>query len=142
MEKSECKISLTRHALRRESYTPQDNAQWPYKLSLVPCGAPYFDGAELLIAADCTAYSCKNFSDAFKKDAVTLILCPRSSECDYTARLKQIISDNDIKGATLVRMEADCCHRTEEIFKTALKDSGKFIPWQIVTISTDGKILN
>ena len=142
MENCEYKNGITCHAQRRNSYTVRDSSQWPYKLSLAPLGAPYLDDSHLIIAADCTAYSCKNFYDLFKKDAVTLILCPRSKECDYTARLKQIILDNDIKSVTLVRMEADCCSITEEIFKAALKESGKFIPWQLVTLSTDGKIIN
>ena len=115
---------------------------WPCKLALVPSGAPYFDGANLVVAADCTAYAYIDFYKDFSDGAVTLILCPKLSDDDYQARLKEIISKNDIKSVTLVRMDAECCQRSEVLFKNALKASGKFIPWQIINISTDGKIIN
>ena len=103
--------------------------------------APYFSGAKLLIAADCTAYAYGNFHDTFIRSHVTLIGCPKLDEGDYAEKLTQIISGNDIKSVTIVRMEVPCCGGIENAVKQALQESGKFIPWNVVTISTDGKIL-
>ena len=103
--------------------------------------APYFDGARLLIAADCTAYAYASFHQDFIRGRVTLIGCPKLDEGDYSEKLKEIISQNDIRSLTIVRMEVPCCGGIEAAAKSALKESGKFIPWQVVTISTDGKIL-
>jgi len=103
--------------------------------------APYFENANLLVAADCTAYAYGNFHNEFIRNHVTLIGCPKLDEGDYSEKLKEIISQNDIRSLTIVRMEVPCCGGIEAAAKSALKESGKFIPWQVVTISTDGKIL-
>ena len=107
----------------------------------MPVNAPYFSGAKLLIAADCTAYAYGNFHDVFIRGHVTLIGCPKLDEGDYAEKLTQIISGNDIKSVTIVRMEVPCCGGIENAVKQALQESGKFIPGTVVTISTDGQIL-
>ena len=116
-------------------------AQWPCQIKLVPTQAPFFDGAKLLIAADCTAYAYANMHEDFMKGKVTLIGCPKLDAIDYTDKLTEIIRDNDIKSVTVVRMEVPCCGGLQRAAENALKNSGKFIPWQVVTISRDGKIL-
>lgn len=116
--------------------------QWPVQIKLVPVNAPYFDGAKLLIAADCTAYAYANFHEDFIKGKITVIGCPKLDEGDYKDKLTDIIRENNIKSVTVVRMEVPCCGGMERAATEALKDSGKFIPWQIVTISTDGRILD
>ena len=115
--------------------------QWPCQIKLVPVNAPYFNGANLLIAADCTAYAYGNFHDDFIKNHITLIGCPKLDEGDYAEKLTSIIKNNDIKSVKVVRMEVPCCGGIEKAVKRALMASGKFIPWQVITISTDGKIL-
>lgn len=122
--------------------TESQLSQWPVQIKLVPVNAPYFAGARLLIAADCTAYAYGNFHGEFIKDHITLIGCPKLDETDYADKLTEIIANNDIKSVTVVRMEVPCCGGIENAAKRALKASGKFIPWQVITISTDGKILN
>ena len=117
-------------------------SQWPVQIKLVPINAPYFNGANLLIAADCTAFAYGSFHNEFIRDHITLIGCPKLDEGDYTEKLTQIISKNDIKSLTVVRMEVPCCKGLENAAKSALMASGKFIPWQVVTISTDGRIIN
>ena len=114
--------------------------QWPCQIRLVPTNASYFDGAHLLIAADCTAYAYANFHTEFMKNKITLIGCPKLDN-DYTEKLTNIITFNDILSVTIVRMEVPCCGGLENQTKQALIKSGKFIPWGIVTISTDGRIL-
>ena len=114
--------------------------QWPVQIKLVPVQAPYFDNANLLIAADCTAYAYGNFHNEFIRNRVALIGCPKLDAGDYTEKLTEIIKHNNIKSATIVRMEVPCCGGIEHAAKTALQASGKFIPWQVVTISIDGKI--
>ena len=116
-------------------------SQWPVQIKLVPVNAPYFAGADLLIAADCTAYAYGNFHNQFIRNRITLIGCPKLDEGDYTEKLTQIFSANDIKSVTVVRMEVPCCGGLENAAKCALRASGKFIPWQVVTISTDGRIV-
>lgn len=116
--------------------------QWPVQIKLVPVNAPYFQNANLLIAADCTAYAYANFHNEFMKNKITIIGCPKLDMVDYSEKLTAIIKNNDIKSVTVVRMEVPCCGGIENASKIALKESGKFIPWQIVTISNDGKILN
>lgn len=111
------------------------------QIKLVPTNAPYFDGANLLIAADCTAFAYGNFHEKFIKNRVTLIGCPKLDGTDYSEKLCEIIKNNDIKSVTVVRMEVPCCGGLEHMAKEALKSSGKFIPWQVVTISLDGKII-
>ena len=114
---------------------------WPVQIKLAPVNAPYFSSADLLIAADCTAYAYGNFHNDFIKDRVVLIGCPKLDDGDYSEKLKAIITNNDIKSVTVVRMEVPCCGGIEMAARNALKQSGKFIPWQVVTVSTDGKIL-
>lgn len=116
-------------------------AQWPVQLKLVPINAPYFNGAKLLIAADCTAYAYGNFHHDFIRGHVTLIGCPKLDDGDYTEKLTRIIADNNIRSVTVVRMEVPCCGGIANAVKSALQASGKFIPWNVVTISTDGTIL-
>jgi len=114
---------------------------WPVQIKLVPPKAPYFDGANLLIAADCTAYAYGNFHNEFVKNRVTVIGCPKLDMVDYTEKLTAIIRDNEIKSVTIVRMEVPCCGGLEMAAKHALQQSGKFIPWQVVTITADGRKL-
>lgn len=116
--------------------------QWPCQIKLVPVNAPYFDNANLLIAADCTAYAYGDFHNAFIRNHITLIGCPKLDEGDYTEKLTQIIASNEIKSVTIVRMEVPCCGGIENAAKNALQASGKFIPWRVVTVSTDGRILD
>ena len=116
-------------------------SQWPVQIKLVPVNAPYFDGANLLVAADCTAYAYGNFHNDFIKNKITLIGCPKLDMVDYTEKLTQIIAGNNIKSVTVVRMEVPCCGGIENAVKQALQASGKFIPWNVVTISTDGQII-
>jgi len=117
-------------------------AQWPVQIKLVPVRAPYFDGAKLLIAADCSAFSYAGFHERFMKGHITLMGCPKLDMVDYSEKLTAIIRENDIKSVTVVRMEVPCCGGIEMAVKTALMNSGKFIPWQVVTLSTDGRILD
>lgn len=116
--------------------------QWPVQIKLVPVRAPYFDGAHLLIAADCSAYAYGNFHNEFIRNRITLIGCPKLDEGDYAEKLTQILLYNDIRSVTVTRMEVPCCGGIENAVKRALQASGKFIPWQIVTISADGRILD
>ena len=117
-------------------------SQWPVQIRLVPVNAPYFSGAKLLIAADCTAYAYAAFHERFIKGHITLVGCPKLDSVDYSEKLTEIIKSNDISSVTVVRMEVPCCGGLEHAAKTALQNSGKFIPWQVVTISTDGRILD
>lgn len=117
-------------------------SQWPVQIKLVPTNAPYFQGADLLIAADCTAYAYGDFHNRFIKGRVTLVGCPKLDDIDYSEKLTEIIANNDIKSVTIVRMEVPCCGGMENAAKKALQDSGKFIPWHVVVISTEGKILS
>lgn len=116
-------------------------AQWPVQIKLVPINAPYFDGANLLIVADCTAYAYANFHQEFMNGKITIVGCPKLDAVDYSEKLTEIIRNNDIKSVTIVRMEVPCCGGLENATKTALQNSGKFIPWNVVTISIDGQIL-
>ena len=116
-------------------------AQWPVQIKLVPVNAPHFDNANLLVAADCSAYAYANFHNEFIRNHITLIGCPKLDEGNYAEKLTQIIANNNIKSVTVTRMEVPCCGGIENAVKRALQASGKFIPWRIVTISTDGRIL-
>jgi len=122
--------------------TPGMLAQWPCQIKLVPVNAPYFEGANLLIAADCTAYAYGCFHADFIRNHITLIGCPKLDEGDYAEKLTRIIKENNIKSVKIVRMEVPCCGGLENAVKRALQNSGKFIPWQVVTISTDGRIVD
>lgn len=116
--------------------------QWPCQIKLAPVNAPYFNGAKLLIAADCTAYAYANIHEDFMKGKVTLIGCPKLDSVDYSEKIMEIIRNNDIKSVTILRMEVPCCGGLEMAAKKALQESGKFIPWQTITVSVDGKILD
>ena len=116
-------------------------SQWPVQIKLAPVNAPYFDGANLLIAADCTAYAYGRFHEDFIKNRITLIGCPKLDEGDYADKLTAIISNNNIKSVTVVRMEVPCCGGLEQAAKHALQASGKFIPWRVVTVTTDGRLI-
>ncbi|MDD6214777.1 MAG: 4Fe-4S binding protein [Firmicutes bacterium] len=145
-----CPGTHSRKIDRNETEEPQVSSikqhsrlsQWPVQIKLVPANAPYFDGAKLLVAADCTAYAYAGFHEDFIKGHITLVGCPKLDNADYSEKLTEIIKNNDIKGVTVVRMEVPCCGGIENAAKVALKNSGKFIPWQVVTISTNGKILH
>lgn len=117
-------------------------SQWPVQIKLIPVNAPYFDGAKLLVAADCTAYAYAAFHERFIKGHITLVGCPKLDSVDYSEKLTEIIRSNNIESVTIVRMEVPCCGGLEHAVKTALQNSGKFIPWQVTTISTDGRILD
>ena len=135
--------AIRREVADRHTETVESQlSQWPVQIKLVPVCAPYFDGANLLIAADCTAFAYGNFHNEFIRNHITLIGCPKLDDVDYTDKLTRIIAENDIKSVTVVRMEVPCCGGLEHAAKTALKNSGKFIPWQVVTISADGRILD
>ena len=116
--------------------------QWPVQIKLAPIRAPWFDGAKLLIAADCTAYAYANFHQDFIRDHVTLVGCPKLDAIDYSIKLTEILKQNDIRSITVARMEVPCCGGIEFAVKRALQESGKLIPWSVVTISTDGQIID
>ena len=134
--------------MKRETTAPTENKmesqlqQWPVQIKLVPTQAPYFEGAKLLIAADCTAYAYANFHQDFIRGKVVLVGCPKLDRVDYSEKLEEIIQSNNISSMKVVRMEVPCCGGLEMAAKKALQNSGKFIPWQVVTISVDGKILD
>ena len=142
-----CPGSRMQQFKRQETASPipaQVNSQlgqWPCQIKLVPVSAPYFNGAKLLIAADCSAYAYARMHDDFMRGKITLIGCPKLDSIDYSEKLTQIIQSNDIQSVTVVRMEVPCCGGLEMAAKKALQASGKFIPWQVVTISVDGRIL-
>ncbi len=114
---------------------------WPVQIKLAPVSAPYFNNARLLIAADCTAYAYASFHQDFIQNKVTLIGCPKLDQVDYSEKLTEIIQNNNIQSVTIVRMEVPCCGGLEMAAKKALQNSGKFVPWQVVTISINGKIM-
>ena len=116
-------------------------SQWPVQIRLAPVNAPYFKNADLLIAADCTAYAYGNFHNDFIRNRITLIGCPKLDHVNYAEKLTQIFMGNDIRSVTVARMEVPCCGGMEIAVKNALRGSGKFIPWNVITISADGKIL-
>lgn len=134
-------------AIKREAaaspcgHVPSRLSQWPVQIKLVPVNAPYFDNADLLIAADCTAYAYGNFHNDLMAGRITLIGCPKLDEGDYADKLAAILSMNNIKSVTVARMEVPCCGGIENAAKRAIQASGKVIPLEVVTISADGKIL-
>ena len=128
-------------AAKQEKSAPSQLAQWPCQISLVPPNAPFFAGAELLIAADCTAYAYANFHQSFMRGRVTIVGCPKLDPIDYSEKLTEILRLNDIRSVTLVRMEVPCCGGLEHAAQLALRASGKRIPWQVVTISRTGLVL-
>ena len=116
--------------------------QWPCQIKLLPTEAPFYNGAKLLIAADCTAYAYANMHEDFMKGKITVIGCPKLDAIDYSEKLTDIIRNNDIKSVTIVRMEVPCCGGLQRAAENALRNSSKFIPWQVVTISRGGRILD
>lgn len=122
------------------SSTPSMLRQWPVQIQLVPPNAPYFQNANLLIAADCTAYAFGDFHQ-FMKNKITIIGCPKLDEVDYSVKLTQILKANEIKSLTVIRMEVPCCGGIVHAAKTAMANSGVMIPWRVITIGTDGTIL-
>ena len=116
--------------------------QWPVQIKLTPVRAPWFDGCKLLIAADCTAYAYAAFHQDFIRDHITLVGCPKLDSVDYSIKLTEILKNNGISSVTVVRMEVPCCGGLEFAVKKALQESGKFLPWSVVTISTEGKIID
>ena len=117
-------------------------SQWPVQIKLAPVNAPWLDGAKLLVAADCTAYAYANFHQDFIRGHITLVGCPKLDSVDYSEKLTEILKKNHIRSITVVRMEVPCCGGIENAVKKALQASGKLIPWNVVTISTDGRILD
>jgi len=115
---------------------------WPVQIKLAPVKAPYFDGAKLLIAADCTAYAYASFHQDYMRGRVTLIGCPKLDQTDYSEKLTEILANNEIQSVAVLRMEVPCCGGIEMAVRKALQNSGKFIPWQVVTVSIEGKILD
>ncbi len=122
--------------------SPSQLRNWPVQIKLAPIKAPYFDGAKLLIAADCTAYAYASFHQEFIRGRVTLIGCPKLDSVNYGGKLTEILRNNDIRSVTVLRMEVPCCGGLELAARNALQESGKLIPWQVVTVSIDGKILD
>ncbi len=114
--------------------------QWPVQIQLVPYNAPYFNGADVLVAADCTAFAYGDFH-SFMKDKVTIIGCPKLDDVDYSEKLTQILQSNRINSLTVIRMEVPCCGGIVHAVKTAIMNSGELIPWRVVTISTDGVVI-
>ena len=143
-----CPGSAARAIHREESpcdvRAPQQSQlrQWPVQIKLAPVNAPWFDGAKLLVAADCTAYAYANFHQDFIKGRITLVGCPKLDAVDYSDKLTEILKHNDIRSITVVRMEVPCCGGIEQAVKKALLNSGKLIPWDVVIVSTDGRILD
>ena len=124
-----------------EANKRKKNRQWPIQIQLTPVNAPYFDGADLLIAADCTAFAYANFAKEIQKGKITLIGCPKLDPVDYSEKLTAILEQNDVKSVTIIRMEVPCCGGIQNAAVTAMKKSGKFIPWQVLTVSVEGEDL-
>ena len=132
-----------RHEKPTVSQTGEAESQltnWPVQIKLAPVSAPYFDGASLLVAADCSAFTYAAFHSRLLAGRVCLIGCPKLDGVDYTEKLTEIIRQNDIRSLTIVRMEVPCCGGLEMAAKNALQASGKFIPWQVVTVNIDGTL--
>ena len=124
-----------------EANKRKKNRQWPIQIQLTPVNAPYFDGADLLIAAVCTAFAYANFAKDIQKGKITLIGCPKLDPVDYSEKLTAILEQNDVKSVTIIRMEVPCCGGIQNAAVTAMKKSGKFIPWQVLTVSVEGEVL-
>ena len=136
------RLSPAAETVREDTRPPSELSQWPCQIRLVPATAPFFKDAKLLIAADCTAYAYAAFHRDFMRGKVTIVGCPKLDPVDYSEKLTEIIRENDITSVTIVRMEVPCCGGLELAAKKALQASGKFIPWQVVTISLDGRIID
>ena len=124
-----------------EANKRKKNRQWPIQIQLTPVNAPYFDNADLLIAADCTAFAYSGFANEIQKGKITLIGCPKLDPVDYSEKLTAILEQNDVKSVTIIRMEVPCCGGIQNAAVTAMKKSGKFIPWQVLTVSVEGEVL-
>jgi hypothetical protein len=111
------------------------------QIRLIPVNAPYFENSNVLVSADCAAYDYGNFHNEFMKNRITLIGCPKLDDVDYSEKLTDILKSNNIKSVTVARMEVPCCGGIEGAVKTALKNCGKMIPWQVAVISTEGRVV-
>ena len=131
------------HAAAPSDFFPQPSQlrQWPVQIQLVPVNAPYFEGADLLVAADCTAYAYADFHKDFLRGRITLVGCPKLDPVDYSEKLTEILARNNIRSVTIVRMEVPCCGGLEHAVKTALQNCGKMIPWSVHTVSVKGELL-
>lgn len=138
---SSCSCSGSTAKVIQHSSAESQLSQWPIQIKLVPVHAPYFNQAHLLVAADCTAFAYGAFHNRFIKNKITLIGCPKLDSVNYAHKLTEIIRNNEIKSVTVVRMEVPCCGGIEQAVKTALQNSGKFIPWQVAVISSQGEII-
>lgn len=141
-EKKGCAGAKAKTIRKSEGDSSSRLRQWPCQMKLIPTNAPYFDGAHLLVAADCTAFAYGSFHEDFIKGKITLIGCPKLDGCDYAEKLSAIITNNDIKSIKVVKMDVPCCQGIEIAARRALKTSGKHIPIEVITISTDGKNLS
>ena len=139
---SQARVLSYKNTPTPESKPESQLRQWPVQIKLAPINAPWFDGADLLIAADCTAYAYANFHEDFIRNRITLVGCPKLDSVDYSVKLTEILKNNDIRSVTVVRMEVPCCGGIEFAVNKALQASGKLLPKQVVTISTSGRILN
>ena len=144
-----CPGSAVRQMTRQEPQSAASSApaasqlaQWPCQIKLVPTSAPFFAGAKLLIAADCTAYAYARIHEDFMRGKVTLIGCPKLDDVDYSEKLTRILQENEIKSVTILRMEVPCCGGLQRAAENAIRASGKFLPWHVVTVSIDGQILD
>ena len=148
MQMGGCPGSQTAELAQKGTDAPLTSAavsrleQWPIQIKLLPVQAPFYQGARLLIAADCTAFSRGDFHERFMKGRITMIGCPKLDEGDYTEKLTEILRNNEIREVTIVRMEVPCCGGLQRAVETALRECGKFLPWQVVTLSRDGRILD
>ena len=138
---NEAAVLAAKKAAQPAQDVPSQLSNFPVQLKLVPPNAPWFQGADLLIAADCTAYAYGNFHRDYIRDRVTIIACPKLDMVDYTEKLTQIFSENDIRSITVVRMQVPCCGGLPYAVKNALEASGKDIPLEVVVLSSGGKIL-
>ena len=138
-QKTDADMSLSPAATM--THHPSRLMQWPCQIKLLPTTGDFYNGAKLLIAADCTAYAYANMHEDFMKGRITMIGCPKLDEGDYTEKLTDIISNNDIREVTIVRMEVPCCGGLQRAAENALRNSGKFIPWRVVTISRNGEVI-
>ena len=146
MQMGGCPGSQAAELAQKETDAPLTSAavsrleQWPIQIKLLPVQAPFYQGARLLIAADCTAFSRGDFYERFMKGRITMIGCPKLDEGDYAEKLTEILRNNEIREVTIVRMEVPCCGGLQRAAETALRESGKFLPWQVVTLGRDGTI--
>ena len=134
--------AVQKNLQKKNTRTGSHLEQWPCQIKLAPVSAPYFDGAKLLIAADCSAYAYAGMHNDFMRGKITLIGCPKLDGTDYSEKLTQIMQANNIQNVTIVRMEVPCCGGLESAVKKALQSVGRNIPCEVITISIDGRILN